>query len=125
MRNPFKFAAAGSQTSSDFAREKKDETQPDGNGVLGDVETGTVQLDLHRNLHGRHMQMIAIGTILDPALVCFGADEMIGGSIGAGLFVASGGALQSGGPASLLIGYIIIGVMILCTVEVNITITGR
>jgi amino acid transporter len=40
-----------------------------------------------------------------------------GGSIGAGLFVGSGGALQSGGPASLLIGFGIIGVMMLCTVQ--------
>jgi amino acid transporter len=40
---------------------------------------------LHRNLHGRHMQMIAIG-----------------GAIGAGLFVGSGGALASGGPGSLV-----------------------
>ncbi|KAF3119254.1 hypothetical protein TWF703_003561 [Orbilia oligospora] len=42
---------------------------------------------LHRKLKGRHMQMIAIG-----------------GSIGTGLFVGSGSALQSGGPASLVIG---------------------
>lgn len=47
------------------------------------------------------------------------ADEILGGSIGAGLFVASGGALQSGGPGSLVICYAIIGVMILCTVEVQ------
>lgn len=37
---------------------------------------------------------------------------MSGGSIGAGLFVGSGGALQRGGPASLLIDFAIIGVMI-------------
>lgn len=36
----------------------------------------------------------------------------IGGSIGAGLFVGSGGALASGGPASLVIDFAIIGVMI-------------
>jgi amino acid transporter len=40
---------------------------------------------LSRKLKGRHMQMIAIG-----------------GSIGAGLFVGSGSALHSGGPASLV-----------------------
>jgi amino acid permease len=38
-----------------------------------------------RNLHGRHMQMIAIG-----------------GAIGAGLFVGSGGALSKGGPGALV-----------------------
>ncbi|OAP56021.1 hypothetical protein AYL99_10173 [Fonsecaea erecta] len=66
-----------------------------------DVEEGTHhQAKLSRGLQGRHMQMIAIG-----------------GSIGAGLFVGSGSALQSGGPASLVIGFIIIGIMLLCTVQ--------
>lgn len=55
---------------------------------------------LARNLQGRHMQMIAIG-----------------GSIGAGLFVGSGGALATGGPASVLIGFIIVGFMLLFTVQ--------
>ncbi|KAL8949773.1 MAG: hypothetical protein Q9222_004152 [Ikaeria aurantiellina] len=39
------------------------------------------------------------------------------GSIGAGLFVGSGGALRTGGPASLLLGFIIIGAMLLFTVQ--------
>ncbi|KAK6344389.1 hypothetical protein TWF696_008025 [Orbilia brochopaga] len=50
---------------------------------------------LNQTLKTRHMNMIAIG-----------------GSIGAGLFVGSGGALATGGPASLIIDYLIIGVMI-------------
>ncbi|EXJ96434.1 hypothetical protein A1O1_01560 [Capronia coronata CBS 617.96] len=69
--------------------------------VIPDVEEGTQHsTKLSRGLQGRHMQMIAIG-----------------GSIGAGLFVGSGSALQSGGPASLVIGFIIIGCMLLCTVQ--------
>ncbi|KJR80322.1 amino acid transporter [Sporothrix schenckii 1099-18] len=58
-----------------------------------DEEVG--QLQLHRNLKGRHMQMIAIG-----------------GAIGAGLFVGSGGAFQNGGPASVFLGFLIVGVMV-------------
>ncbi|KID90051.1 Amino acid/polyamine transporter I [Metarhizium guizhouense ARSEF 977] len=55
---------------------------------------------LARKLKGRHLQMIAIG-----------------GSIGTGLFVASGGALHSGGPASLLIAFSIVGIMLYCTCQ--------
>lgn len=41
----------------------------------------------------------------------------IGGSIGAGLFVGSGAALYKGGPASLVICFIITGLMLLLTVN--------
>jgi amino acid transporter len=66
---------------------------------VGDVSPGESG-KLKRDLKGRHMQMIAIG-----------------GSIGAGLFVGSGSALHSGGPASLIIDFIIIGIMLLLTVN--------
>ncbi|KAJ5127333.1 amino-acid permease [Penicillium atrosanguineum] len=55
---------------------------------------------LKRSLQGRHMQMIAIG-----------------GSIGAGLFVSTGSALQTGGPGSLTLGYLIVGAFLLLTVQ--------
>ncbi|KAG8421294.1 hypothetical protein J3458_003184 [Metarhizium acridum] len=55
---------------------------------------------LARKLKGRHLQMIAIG-----------------GSIGTGLFVASGAALHSGGPASLLVAFSIVGTMLYCTCQ--------
>ncbi|KAF4125917.1 hypothetical protein GMORB2_1163 [Geosmithia morbida] len=58
---------------------------------------GLVELD--RAMKGRHLHMIAIG-----------------GSIGAGFFVGSGGALYDGGPGSLFVDFLIIGVMIFNTV---------
>lgn len=53
---------------------------------------GIVELD--RRMEKRHLNMIAIG-----------------GSIGAGFFVGSGSALNSGGPGFILIDFLIIGVM--------------
>jgi len=41
----------------------------------------------------------------------------VGGSIGTGLFVGSGGALSQGGPAALLIDFLIIGFMVLMTCQ--------
>ncbi|OAA39001.1 general amino-acid permease GAP1 [Beauveria brongniartii RCEF 3172] len=55
---------------------------------------------LMRRLKGRHLQMIAIG-----------------GSVGAGLFVASGKALAVGGPASLLLAFSVVGIMLFCTCQ--------
>ncbi|OBT58845.1 hypothetical protein VE04_00846 [Pseudogymnoascus sp. 24MN13] len=60
----------------------------------------TANTRLARKLKGRHLQMIAIG-----------------GSIGTGLFVASGRSLNAGGPASLLISFLLTGCMLYCTVH--------
>ncbi|KAL5313304.1 hypothetical protein ACEPPN_019037 [Leptodophora sp. 'Broadleaf-Isolate-01'] len=65
------------------------------------VASGTNKL--HQDLKGRHMQMIAM------QVPC---SESSGGAIGAGLFVNSASAFQSGGPGSVLLGFMIIGGMI-------------
>jgi yeast amino acid transporter len=54
---------------------------------------------LNKTLKPRHLNMIAIG-----------------GSIGAGLFVGSGSALATGGPAALIIDFGIIGIMMFMVV---------
>ncbi|KAJ5491422.1 amino-acid permease [Penicillium diatomitis] len=94
-------------TAMDEDIEKKGVTAvtPHGEGgvpAYDDVAVGSAPevKSLKRNLQGRHMQMIAIG-----------------GSIGAGLFVGTGSALQSGGPGALLICYLIVGAMLLLTVQ--------
>lgn len=79
------------------------------NGVIGAnghvfqseaAAQNTANSPLARKLKGRHLQMIAIG-----------------GSIGTGLFVASGKALETGGPASLLVSFSLIGIMLYCTMH--------
>lgn len=55
---------------------------------------------LNRKLKTRHLQMIAIG-----------------GSIGCGLFIASGSALKTGGPGAVVLAFCIIGLMMFCTVN--------
>ncbi|KUJ22364.1 general amino-acid permease-like protein GAP1 [Mollisia scopiformis] len=60
----------------------------------------TANTKMARRLKGRHLQMIAIG-----------------GSIGTGLFIGSGKALETGGPASLFISFSLMGVMLYCMVH--------
>lgn len=56
--------------------------------------SGQGPAELDRAMKARHLHMIAIG-----------------GSIGAGFFVGSGSALSTGGPGSLLVDFLLIGVM--------------
>ncbi|PNS17827.1 Cationic amino acid transporter 1 [Sphaceloma murrayae] len=90
-----------------FKRDPNAHATPKGavgaNGKVFDVESAaanTANSPLERKLKGRHLQMIAIG-----------------GSIGTGLFVGSGTVLANGGPASVIIAYCIIGIMLYCTVH--------
>ncbi|KAL9060280.1 MAG: hypothetical protein Q9162_000684 [Coniocarpon cinnabarinum] len=65
-----------------------------------EAANNTASSPLLRSLKSRHLQMIAFG-----------------GSIGTGLFVGSGATLSAGGPASVLIAFSLIGVLVYCTVQ--------
>lgn len=57
-------------------------------------ELGMAQLELKRELANRHVQLIAIG-----------------GTIGTGLFLGSGKAIEKAGP-SIMITYLIVGIAV-------------
>ncbi|KAL0581271.1 Amino-acid permease inda1 [Marasmius crinis-equi] len=68
-------------------------------GDLSEADLEKLRADgpmLQQKMKPRHLSMIAVG-----------------GSIGTGLFVGSGGALHNGGPAGVLIAWILIGVMLI------------
>ncbi len=66
-------------------------------GTVNETGGGTGQPDneLKRGLSSRHLQMIAIG-----------------GAIGTGLFVASGGTISQAGPGGALVAYALVGLMV-------------
>jgi lysine-specific permease len=57
--------------------------------------SSTVPNELQRKLKARHLSMISLG-----------------GTIGTGLFLASGGAIHTAGPGGALVAYIAIGIMV-------------
>uniref|UniRef100_A0A0W0FBA3 Putative amino-acid permease inda1 n=1 Tax=Moniliophthora roreri TaxID=221103 RepID=A0A0W0FBA3_MONRR len=68
-------------------------------GNLSEAELARIKADapmLQQKMKPRHLAMIAVG-----------------GSIGTGLFVGSGGALNKGGPAGVLIAWSLIGFMLI------------
>lgn len=117
-----------------FKRDPNAHATPKGavgaDGKVYDVEgaaANTANSPLARQLKGRHLQMIGElqranavrqrGTRPGSKNGSNPLSSAIGGSIGTGLFVASGSSLAQGGPASLLIAYGIIGIMLYCTVH--------
>jgi yeast amino acid transporter len=69
-------------------------------GIFGDVETAEQYGYVSRGLKSRHIQFIALG-----------------GTIGTGLFLGIGGALERAGPLSTLIGYTLTGIAIFCMMQ--------
>ncbi|KAI9009373.1 amino acid permease/ SLC12A domain-containing protein [Phycomyces nitens] len=65
------------------------------NSVASDQESVVAPHVLKRGLKARHIQMIALG-----------------GTIGTGLFMASGKAINTGGPGGALVGYSIVGLLV-------------
>ena len=64
--------------------------------TVGDgTDAGKPDNELKRGLSSRHLQMIAIG-----------------GAIGTGLFVASGGTISQAGPGGALVAYALVGLMV-------------
>ncbi|MCV9994130.1 amino acid permease [Paeniglutamicibacter sp. ZC-3] len=59
------------------------------------IDPGKPNNELKRGLSSRHLQMIAIG-----------------GAIGTGLFVASGGTISQAGPGGALVAYALVGLMV-------------
>lgn len=87
-----------------FGRTKADDdlSSPNGRNYCGDYNSGhdgDTAMDpdsgVKRGLKNRHLSMMALAGIIGP-----------------GLLVGSGGALHSGGPASLLIGFGVIGMFL-------------
>ncbi|KAL8792203.1 MAG: hypothetical protein Q9195_005225 [Heterodermia aff. obscurata] len=77
-------------------REKGPGRERYGSAVLDEGELEVLQQSTKRGLKSRHAQMIALG-----------------GTIGTGLFVGSGATLARGGPAFILVCYIILTILIL------------
>lgn len=103
-RSPSPIALAPASSTSDIEKEARHGSAEKGS-LGGDVppayeyETAPIKADkLNRTLTARQVQMIAIG-----------------GTIGTGLFLGTGKSLATGGPASMLICYIIIGVIVFLT----------
>ena len=72
-------------------------------GFVDDIEVQNepAEVQLHKGLKSRHIQLIALG-----------------GCIGTGLFVGSGSALATCGPAGLLTGYLILSTVIFFVMNV-------
>lgn len=77
----------------------------------------TANTALARELKGRHLQMIAFGGAIGESS-CFEGWRICADDVkGTGLFVASGSSLYKGGPATVLISYLLVGALQYCTMN--------
>lgn len=90
----FEKSSAISSNPFDKGTTPRDSNSEMEKGSSLEPEVGTT-VQLQRRLQSRHLQMIAIG-----------------GTIGTGLFIGSGGALATAGPAGALIAYIFVGTLV-------------
>lgn len=98
----FGLSGNNSSSSEPSPRGSNEKKHPDGSekAVFGaegsaDLAMGETGEGLSRDLHGRHLQFIAIGAAL-----------------GTGLFLGIGSALAAAGPGSLLIAFLFVGVIV-------------
>ncbi|KAI1316311.1 hypothetical protein EDD11_010154 [Mortierella claussenii] len=77
--------------------EKPDVTSLHDDSDLGNPTIGEVGKGLQRNLQARHLTMISLG-----------------GTIGTGLFLASGSSIATAGPGFSQVAYTLIGTMVFC-----------
>ena len=95
------YSSGTDQPKQPFFRRVVDSFKPPVGGTIQDgSDKPKPGGELHQSLKGRHLQMIAIG-----------------GSIGTGLFVGSAGSFVAGGPASVMIAFILIGMMLFTVVH--------
>ncbi|KAJ4158372.1 uncharacterized protein LMH87_008901 [Akanthomyces muscarius] len=97
----FGLSGNGASSSEPSPRGSNEKKHPVGNeksvlaGGGADIETGSTGEGLSRDLHGRHLQFIAIGAAL-----------------GTGLFLGIGSTLADAGPGSLLIAFLFVGLIV-------------
>ncbi|EQL02980.1 dicarboxylic amino acid permease [Ophiocordyceps sinensis CO18] len=92
LRSPIKSHGADPEKGSDSFRQTAAE-----NETIQGLETSP-ETALHRGLKARHISMIAIG-----------------GALGTGLLIGTGKALAQAGPASLFIGFTLVGALVFAT----------
>ncbi|ODV97561.1 hypothetical protein PACTADRAFT_38152 [Pachysolen tannophilus NRRL Y-2460] len=95
-----KFKETWKNFADSFKEAERDEEDYSNLTDIEKIARKTANTQLQKSLGNIQLQMIAIG-----------------GSIGTGLFVGSGKALANGGPAALLIAWLLIGSMLFVTVH--------